>query len=124
MMPNDNQSQHGHEDGHRQSGWIEQKVEQQNVDDNGSKQRQSERHESSSQAERAADYLQRSHHIKEVADEQGLGEVTGRTAWRRRHVKELQENVQSEKDEHATHDDSSNGSGDFHKMSAVSSDMR
>src|SRR5882724_6689624 len=114
MLPQDNQGQRRNDDGQRQPGWNEQNVEQQNVDDDGTKQRQSERNESPNQAEHAADYLQRSHQVNVMADEQGHGEVAGRAAGRRRHVKELQENVQSKKNEHATQENSSNRSDEFH----------
>lgn len=120
MMPQDNQSKHRNDEGQRHPGRVEQNVEQQNVDDDGAEQRQSERNESSSQAEHTPDYLQRSHRVKVVAHEQRLGEVAGWAAWWRWHGKELQEKVQSEKDEYATQDNSSNRNDDFHKMRPVS----
>jgi hypothetical protein len=58
--------------------------------------------------------LQRSHHVNVVANEQRLGEITGWAVRWWRHAKELQENVQSEKDEHATQDNSGDRSDDFH----------
>ena len=65
---------------------------------------------------RAPDNLQRCHYIKIMTDEQRPGEIAGwATRWRR-HVKELKENVQSEKDEHGTQYDPGNCSSDFHKI--------
>ena len=66
-------------------------MEEQNVDDDRAEERQPERDKPSHQAEQAADNLQRSHDIKVMADEQRLGKIAGRAAWRRGHVKELQE---------------------------------
>jgi hypothetical protein len=51
-----------------------------------------------------------------MADEERPGEITSRATRRWRHVKELKENVQSEKDEHTTDYDPGNASSDFHKM--------
>jgi len=116
MLPRDYQGKRSNDDRHRQSGAIEQNVEQQNVDDNWAEQRQPERDKTSGQTEQTADNLQRCYHIEIMADEQRSDEIASWATRRRRHLKELKEHVQSEKDEHATRYNPSNCSNDLHKM--------
>lgn len=102
MIPQQYESKHRNEDGHRQPGTVEQNVEEQNVDNDRAEQRQRERDKASSQTEQAADNLECPHNVNIVADEQRFGEIAGWTARWRWHGKEMKENVQSENDEHTT----------------------
>jgi hypothetical protein len=89
-------------------------VNEVDVHNDGSEQKQAERDEASDEQEQAADDLEYGDNVKVVAQEKGLGEVANQS-WRRwRHRNEVEEDIRTEDNENEPEKNASNDGGDFH----------
>ena len=89
-------------------------MNQVNVHNDGSKQNQTERNETSDKQEQAADDLEHGDDVKLVAQEKGLREVSKQSRRRRWHRNKMQEDVRTEDDENESEKNPSNNGGNFH----------
>jgi hypothetical protein len=88
------------------------------VHNDGSKQNQTERNETSDKQEQAANYLEQGDDVKVMAQEKRLREVSKQSRRRRWHRNKMQEDVRTEDDENESEKNPRNNRGNFHVSNA------
>lgn len=84
------------------------------VHNDGSEQKQAERDEAPDKQEQAVNYLEHGDDVKVVAQEKGLREVSKQSRRRWRHRNEVQEDIRPEYNEDQSEKNAGDNSSDFH----------
>jgi hypothetical protein len=114
VSPDKKDQQDRNDDGHWQPAGVQQDVNEIDVHNNGSKQKQAERDKASEQQEQAADDLEYGNDVKVVAQEKRLAEVSKQSRRGRRHRNKVQKDVRPEHDKNESEKNTSNNGGNFH----------
>jgi len=114
VSPDKKDQQDRYDAGHWQTAGVHQDVNEVDVHNDGSEQKQAERDEASDKQQQAAEDLEYGDNVKVMAQEKGLGEVANQP-WRRwRHRNEVQEDIRTEYNEDQSEKNAGDNSSDFH----------
>jgi len=109
----DNDPQHGHDEGQRQTARKHQYVDKQNVDDDRREQGQREWDVAINQEQDRRNDLEQKYRDQIMGDKERPDELASRPGWRRRR-NEVEEAVQSKDEKDQTEKETGDDNSDFH----------
>jgi hypothetical protein len=109
----DNDPQHGHDEGQRQTARKHQDVDEQDVDDDRSEEGQREWDVAINQEQDRRNDLEQKYRDQIMGDKERADELASRAGWRSR-GNEVEEAIQSEDEKDQTEKETSDDNSDFH----------